>query len=284
MAINAAAAHTMYAVYHSTRPAPDPAIERGLTAAGFQLQHTKTIAATLDAIKTHLAHRADGLILAAEVQSGAIPLLMLLEEQMLDVPSSLLLDLTGEDIRMPVQALQYDVEEYLLASDPDLHREARARVLAERVIMNQLPASNPASVFAFPKPMAVPTTALSGLAHAFVNGNGLHAESTAQLEATGSPNPDLAWDPVAHVIHSGEVQLRLSPIQARIFDRLWTHRNATVTMKELVAAVLLKSDIDVDEGVRLLRPHLVRLRSKLESCPDLAHRIINVRGNGYMMI
>jgi DNA-binding response OmpR family regulator len=36
--------------------------------------------------------------------------------------------------------------------------------------------------------------------------------------------------------------------------------------------------------VRLLRPHLVRLRNKLEKYPDLAHRIINVRGNGYMMI
>jgi len=290
MAMNAASIHTMYAVYHSTRPAPDPAIERGLTAAGFQLQHTKTIAATLDAIKTHLAHRVDGLVLAAEVQSGAIPLLMLLEEQMLDVPPSLLLDLTGEDIRMPVQALQYDVEEYLLASDPELHREARARVLAERVIMHQLPPSNSpsASSFALPMPMAVPATALNGYAHAYTNGNGhsngLHIDA-AQLEATGNTaNADLAWDPVAHVIHSGEIQLRLSPIQARIFDRLWTHRNATVTMKELVAAVLLKSDIDVDEGVRLLRPHLVRLRSKLESCPDLAHRIINVRGNGYMMI
>ena len=43
-------------------------------------------------------------------------------------------------------------------------------------------------------------------------------------------------------------------------------------------------ELCLEEGVRLLRPHLVRLRNKLEKYPDLAHRIINVRGNGYMMI
>ena len=192
---------------------------------------------------------------------------------MLDVPPALLLDLTGEDIRMPVQALQYEVEEYLLSSDPEVHRESRARVLAERVLMNYQNAV-PIPLLSAISPSL---NGVNGQATSYANGqnNGVHRVETAA---------ELAWDPVAHVIRTGEAQLRLSPIQARIFDRLWTHRNATVTMKELVSAVLLKSDIDVDEGVRLLRPHLVRLRSKLESCPDLAHRIINVRGNGYMMI
>ena len=260
----------MTAVYLSNRPSPDAAISRALSAAGFQIQHISTIAATLDIIKTHQAHPNDALILVAEVQSGGIPLLMLLEEQILDVPTSLLLDLVGDDIRLPVQALQYDVEDYLLASDPDIHREARARVLAERVIMNHHPVAALAR-------SVVP--ALNGYAPVHLNGNG----HFAQLEPAETIS-DLEWDSVAHVIRTGETQLRLSPIQARIFDRLWTHRNSTVTMKELVTAVLLRSDMDVEEGVRLLRPHLVRLRSKLESCPDLAHRIINVRGNGYMMI
>ena len=260
----------MNAVYLSIRSSPDPAIERALGAAGFQIQHTKTITATLEIVKSHNAYPADGLLLVAEVQSGAIPLLMLLEEQTLDVPPTLLLDLVGDDIRLPVQALQYDVEEYLLASDPDIQREARARVLAERVIMNHHPMT--ANVRS-----AIPV--LNGYAPVHLNGNGHFAHHEAAESIS-----DLEWDPVAHVIHTGATQLRLSPIQARIFDRLWTHRNSTVTMKELVTAVLLRTDMDVEEGVRLLRPHLVRLRSKLESCPELARRIINVRGNGYMMI
>ena len=273
MATNAA--NIMNAVYLSTRLSPDAAIERALNAAGFEIQHIKTITTTLEIIKSLQANPSNAVLLVAEVQSGAIPLLMLLEEQTLDVPPSLLLDLTGDDIRLPVQALQYDVEEYLLASDPDIHREARARVLAERVIMNH----RPVAAAVYPS-----IGALNGYAPVpvYVNGNG-HAAHTTHIEPLEAPS-DLQWDSVAHVIRTGSAQLRLSPIQARIFDRLWTHRNSTVTMKELVAAVLLRSDMDVEEGVRLLRPHLVRLRSKLESCPDLAHRIINVRGNGYMMI
>jgi DNA-binding response OmpR family regulator len=108
--------------------------------------------------------------------------------------------------------------------------------------------------------------------------------STADSPALRSIAGGFTWDPVAHIIIVGEAQLRLSPIQARIFDRLWSRRNNTVSMKELIDTVLLKPGMEVEEGVRLLRPHLVRLRNKLEAYPDLAHRIINVRGNGYMMI
>jgi DNA-binding response OmpR family regulator len=41
---------------------------------------------------------------------------------------------------------------------------------------------------------------------------------------------------------------------------------------------------DLEEGIKLLRPHIMRLRNKLERHPKLAHRVVNVRSNGYMFV
>ena len=254
----------MHAIYLTTHTNADYAIERGITAAGYVLHQVRSIPDAVEAIKTLHAkpETAKWLLLVAEVQSGAIPLLMILREQSIEILPTLLLDQLGDDIRVPVQALQFDVEDYVLASDPDIQRESRARVLAERVIMDVQQAEV--------KLLRVTATVREP------DYMGARSSTTA--------GANFSWDPVAHIILVGDAQLRLSPIQARIFDRLWTRRNNTVTMKELIDTVLMKPNMRVEEGVRLLRPHLVRLRNKLEKYPDLAHRIINVRGNGYMMI
>ena len=253
----------MHAIYLTTHTNADYAIEKGITAAGYVLHQVRSIPDAVEAIKSLNAkpENAKWLLLVAEVQSGAIPLLMILREQSIEIPPTLLLDQVGDDIRVPVQALQFDVEDYVLASDPDIQRESRARVLAERVIMDVQQAEVKLARMGMPlrEPEIVTTR-------------------------TNMVGANFSWDPVAHIILVGDAQLRLSPIQARIFDRLWTRRNHTVTMKELIDTVLMKPNMRVEEGVRLLRPHLVRLRNKLEKYPDLAHRIINVRGNGYMMI
>jgi DNA-binding response OmpR family regulator len=253
----------MHAIYLTTHTNADFAIERGITAAGYVLHQVRSIPDAVEAIKSLYAkpENAKWLLLVAEVQSGAIPLLMILREQSVEIPPTLLLDQVGDDIRVPVQALQFDVEDYVLATDPDIQRESRARVLAERVIMDVQQAE--VKLARVTTPMREPEL------------------MTTRTLTVGS---NFSWDPVAHIILVGDAQLRLSPIQARIFDRLWTRRNHTVTMKELIDTVLMKPNMRVEEGVRLLRPHLVRLRNKLEKYPDLAHRIINVRGNGYMMI
>jgi DNA-binding response OmpR family regulator len=253
----------MHAIYLTTHTNADHAIEKGIAAAGYVLHQVRSIPDAVEAVKSLNAKPdvAKWLLLVAEVQSGAIPLLMILREQSVEIPPTLLLDQLGDDIRVPVQALQYDVEDYVLSTDPDIQRESRARVLAERVIMDVQQAEV--------KQMRVGTPVRE-----------------PELISSRAPvaGANFSWDPVAHIILIGDSQLRLSPIQARIFDRLWTRRNNTVTMKELIDTVLMKPNMRVEEGVRLLRPHLVRLRNKLEKYPDLAHRIINVRGNGYMMI
>lgn len=273
----------MHAIYLTTNNAADNAIEAGISAAGYTVQRTFSIPETVEAVKQMLSNpqTAPWGLLAAEVQSGAIPLLMILREQAVDMPPTLLLDRLGNDIRVPVQALQLNVEDYILASDPDIQRESRARVFAERVVMDvqqheaqesALAVQNARS-YAYAAPQSAHASAAT-LTSPYATSHALSTSSAMNF----------TWDPVAHIILVGNQQLRLSPIQARIFDRLWSRRNTTVTMQELIESVLLKPGMNVDDGVRLLRPHLVRLRNKLETYPDLAHRIINVRGSGYMMI
>lgn len=268
----------MHAIYLTTNNAADNAIEAGISAAGYAIQRVFSIPETMEAIKQVMTRPQDmaWLLLAAEVQSGAIPLLMILREQAMDIPPTLLLDRLGNDIRVPVQALQLNVEDYILIADPEIQREARARVFAERVVMDvQLREAHEATFATHnSRYNAVSAAQTSPMTSPYATSHTISASAPMNF----------TWDPVAHIIMVGSSQLRLSPIQARIFDRLWSRRNTTVTMQELIESVLLKPGMDVDDGVRLLRPHLVRLRNKLETYPDLAHRIINVRGSGYMMI
>jgi DNA-binding response OmpR family regulator len=86
------------------------------------------------------------------------------------------------------------------------------------------------------------------------------------------------------VIYVQDKYIRLSPVEGRVFDLLLSRRNHTVTMNELISHGLRHEDSNVEEGIKLLRPHMMRLRNKLERYPGLAHRIVNVRGNGYMFI
>jgi DNA-binding response OmpR family regulator len=85
-------------------------------------------------------------------------------------------------------------------------------------------------------------------------------------------------------LHLGDSYVRLSPIEGRIFDLLLTNHNRTVPMEELVRHVLTNPNVDVESGVKQLRPHIVRLRRKLERYPVLSNRILNMRGAGYMFI
>ena len=55
-------------------------------------------------------------------------------------------------------------------------------------------------------------------------------------------------------------------------------------MEELVSHVLTNPIVGIEAGVKQLRPHIVRLRRKLERYPVLSNRILNMRGAGYMFI
>ena len=233
---------------------PNTAIVKGLTDSGDDVVATHTISDTLVALQQN----DEPVLLVADVQAGAIALLSLLKEQRNGMPAAIMLfDREGDDIHTAIKALQLGVREYLLASDAEIHRELSARLMAERVNSAGKPGSAPRgeSARAMPSPAYAPAAAL-----------------------------EFRWDPTTHLIQVGQDYVRLSPIEGRIFDLLLTNRNRIVAMRDLIEYALMKPDVDEKEGAKLLRPHLVRLRGKLERQPDLAHRIVNMRGSGYMMI
>jgi DNA-binding response OmpR family regulator len=246
------------AIYLGNGSQPDPAITKSLSDNGFGIEHTHTIVETLQAIYDHQeAHRSAGgsrdagLLIVAEVQSGGIPLLIVLREELRVAPPVLLFDRSIDNVRVAVQALQLGADEYLLHTDDAEFRRERTLMLLERMRET-----------------------------AEVGQDGAHwAIDDAALRLDG-----VDWDPMSNRIVVDDVEVHLTPIQARIFDRLWVNRNATVSTADLVRLVLLRDDIDLREGSRLLRPHLVRLRNALDNHPKLAHRIVNIRGSGYMLI
>lgn len=243
-------------VYLSSGEGVDSAIAKGLNEAGFEMYHTRSISETLYAFGNGHKNAA---ILVAEVQAGALPLLTLLKEQGRPSPTVLLFDRDGRDIHAPIQALQLGVREYLLASDTNVQRELRTRVLAE----------NATRKIYTPEPTAAP----------------VEPKPEPAVEAIDNNEPlNFVWDSVAHIIHVGNEFVRLSPIEGRMFNMLVINRRVAVSMKDLIAKALLKPNMSTSEGIKLLRPHLVRLRNKLDSYPALAHRIVNMRGTGYMFV
>lgn len=252
------------AVYLASDDKPDSAIMRGLQQADCETAITKSVSETLDKLRALYSYdSAQLVILAAEVQAGAIPLLILLHDILPIMPATLLFDRVGGDIHAVVKALQLGVREYLLFSDPEINRELSARLLAERAGAER---QNPPEGVA---PAAVEPA---------------RSSSPASSESPITSQGQFQWDPIGHVLHMGDSYVRLSPIEGRIFDLLLNNHNRTVSMEELVRNVLSNPNVDVEAGVKQLRPHIVRLRRKLERYPSLSNRILNMRGTGYMFI
>ncbi len=241
------------AIYLFSGDQPDGAISKGLKDADCEIAQVKSVSEALGAI-----HQAgDNALLVAEVQAGAIALLSLLKERRGTLPATILYDKESGDVQTAIKALQLGVREYLLSTDSEAHRELSARLMAERINSQprsaRLSQSDPARYA---------------------------ATSPSWAAATG----ELRWDPATYLLQSGQDYVRLSPIEGRIFDLLYTRQGRVVSVAELIEHALMKSGVDEREGAKLLRPHLVRLRSKLEKHPDLSRRIVNMRGSGYMLL
>ena len=260
---------TKRAIYFTNGSGADAAIGKGLEEAGCEVLCTPSLSEAIQLLKNNHAAQAtplstsgssshvssannDALILVATVKAGAIPLLTLLREQGVELPPTLVFDEEGRDVHTIIKALQLGVREYVLASDPEMQRRLSARLLAERVSEA---------------------------------GKVEHSAPTPAAEAVQAPSTDLfEWDPIGRVIHIGEGYVRLSSVEGRIFDLLLENRGHTVPVADLVRGVLMRPNLDVTIGARRLRPHIMRLRRKLEHHPALGMRIVNMRGAGYMLI
>jgi len=200
------------------------------------------------------------MLLVAEVQSGAIPLLTLLRKNASQLPPTLVLDNDGASIRPAIEALSLGVRDYILASDPPFHRESHARVLAEQTFANSTTAQAPVAV---PGPLT---------------GQGVAELASAPPERTAL---NFVWDVRANALMAEGHFIRLSPVEGHMFDLLVSRRNQVVSVDELITCALHKHYDDVNQGIKVLRPHMMRLRKKLDQNPILAHRISTSRGLGY---
>lgn len=244
----------------------DPAILKGLIDAGCEVRDTYSVDETFNNLRnTYTRSDVRNVMLVAEVQAGAIPLLTLLHETGMNRPPTLLFDMEGNDVHFAIMALKLGVQDYLLASEPAVQRELRARVLAERTMTaetrdRQLTKAASATFSLQP----IPTLPAPVARH--------------------QANAEFQGDIESHVAHIQNTSLHLSPVEDRLFKLLFTRRNHVVSPQELLEAGLRKTKGDMGANIKLLRPHIMRLRDKLDCHPELAHHVVNVRGNGYMFV
>jgi DNA-binding response OmpR family regulator len=257
-----------WAIYLTDGENLDVALDKGLTEAGCGVEYARSVSEVIQWLRlrgilpasglkaqhpfenTETQTKGDTIILVASVKGGAIPLLTLLREQGFEPPPTLVFDEDGSDVHTIIRALQLGVREYVLASDPELQRSLSARLLVERVSADHIESSAP---------------------------------EEPVLSKPAQPS-GFEWDPIGRVIHIGEDYVRLSSVEGRIFDMLYQNRNHTVQVTELVPHVLMRQNLEISIGARRLRPHIMRLRRKLENYPNLGMRIVNMRGTGYMLI
>lgn len=231
---------TTKSIYLIAGPAADPAVLNGLRGAGASVIQTQSIAQTISAI-TSVSH--EHVVLVADVQADAITCLILLREYMGRLPLTLLIDQEGDNISYPIKAMQLGVAEYILASDPDFHRELSARLLIER---------------------------------SHISGR-LKAPVVAERAVSTQPGLGFEWDPVSYVISCGDQYIRLSPAEGRLFTLLMANRGRTVGVRDLMRYALRKPDVELKLGLRQLRPHMMRLRRKLSAIPNLKACALSAR-------
>jgi DNA-binding response OmpR family regulator len=75
--------------------------------------------------------------------------------------------------------------------------------------------------------------------------------------------------------------VELTEIQFAIMLYLLDHPQKVIDSSELAAHVLGYTDLSTLEAERIVRPHILRLRRKLEDDPENPHFIRSVRGKGY---
>lgn len=79
-----------------------------------------------------------------------------------------------------------------------------------------------------------------------------------------------------------DVPILLSSIELNLIELLIRRAPNLVTYEEM-ARVAFPTTSDVEHALRLLRPHIARLRRKFESVHNTRWRIANFRGQGYVL-
>jgi two-component system response regulator RegX3 len=188
-------------------------------------------------------------MIVADVSAGGISLVEYAIEQYAMVglrPTIVLMDQHG-DVSAARRAIRLSVDAYLLESDP-----TNFKLLALEQVILQAQSSQP------------PTRNLS-------------------VKNNSSPGGVTGFDGMGQMANLQTHTARLSTIENAIINCLNHSAGLPVSARAIVNTVMGR-DLDEDKAASLLRPHISRLRSKLEPMPQMPQHLLTVRGKGYMVV
>jgi two-component system KDP operon response regulator KdpE len=121
--------------------------------------------------------------------------------------------------------------------------------------------------------------------HALAADEGLLAPQANSAPATPTESTSYCAGPLQidlhrHTIHMHAQPIDVTPTEFAILHTLAQHNGAPVSCARLVAA-FQHGDFAEDEARQIMRPHIVRLRRKIEPDPQHPCFIESVRGLGY---
>jgi hypothetical protein len=167
-------------------------------------------------------------------------------------PLIVLIDDSG-DVNSARKALRLRVHAYLLGSESTADKVA---------MIGRLLASHPDDFTDMPR-RSSPETSTSFVPSAEHVGNGNDG-------GNGFPALDAGAS-------------RLSQIESAIISCLSAHIGLPMSARSIVSHVMGR-EMDEDKAASLIRPHISRLRSKVEPTPQMPQRLLTVRGKGYMFV
>jgi DNA-binding response OmpR family regulator len=94
--------------------------------------------------------------------------------------------------------------------------------------------------------------------------------------------PGLDLNSARRMLVIEDVPILLSSIELNLIEALIQRAPNLVTYEEM-ARIAFPNTADVEHALRLLRPHIARLRRKFESIHNTRWRISNFRGQGYVL-
>ena len=101
--------------------------------------------------------------------------------------------------------------------------------------------------------------------------------------SNGNTIPSLEGITLGYTAQFQPPAARLSTIENAIINCLSHSVGLPVSARSIVNTVMGR-DLDEDKAASLLRPHISRLRSKLEPMPQMPQHLLTVRGKGYMVV
>jgi DNA-binding response OmpR family regulator len=128
------------------------------------------------------------------------------------------------------------------------------------------------------------TSQLAKAQAALIKPAAIRREAPARKEGVVSSGalPGLDLNSARRMLVIEDVPILLSSIELNLIEALIQRAPNLVTYVEM-ARIAFPNTQDVEHALRLLRPHIARLRRKFESVHNTRWRISNFRGQGYVL-